>query len=140
MKKLLIIALILWGCDYAPTEHTHDTDHIHKVGVCVRVFPSQAYYFSDSDIFADDYEGSWFSSNAKLFCYSYGLGDCVNQIINEQYESLHWDIHEDETCEEVCESYGGIGDLGESNDIFDDVGNCFINEPSPTWIPAVDAP
>ena len=25
MKKLLIIALILWGCDYAPTEHTHST-------------------------------------------------------------------------------------------------------------------
>jgi hypothetical protein len=26
MKKLLIIALILWGCDYAPTEHTHEAD------------------------------------------------------------------------------------------------------------------
>ena len=24
MKKLIILALILWGCDYAPTEHSHD--------------------------------------------------------------------------------------------------------------------
>ena len=30
MKKLLIIALILWGCDYAPTEHSHEHEHIHS--------------------------------------------------------------------------------------------------------------
>ena len=29
MKKLILLALILWGCDYAPTEHTHDTTHEH---------------------------------------------------------------------------------------------------------------
>ena len=27
MKKLLIIALLFWGCDYAPTEHTHEHEH-----------------------------------------------------------------------------------------------------------------
>ena len=31
MKKLLIIALLFWGCDYAPTEHTHDD----TTGICV---------------------------------------------------------------------------------------------------------
>ena len=30
MKKLLIIALLFWGCDYAPTEHTHEHDNIHE--------------------------------------------------------------------------------------------------------------
>jgi len=30
MKKLHIIALILWGCDYAPTEHTPEHDNIHE--------------------------------------------------------------------------------------------------------------
>ena len=30
MKKLLIIALILWGCEDAPTEHTHDGICIYK--------------------------------------------------------------------------------------------------------------
>ena len=42
MKKLLMIGLLVWGCDYAPTEHTHehthehehDTEHTHE-GVCV---------------------------------------------------------------------------------------------------------
>ena len=27
MKKLLIIALLFWGCDYAPTKHTHEHEH-----------------------------------------------------------------------------------------------------------------
>ena len=27
MKKLLIIALLFVGCDYAPTEHTHEHEH-----------------------------------------------------------------------------------------------------------------
>ena len=27
MKKLLIIALLFWGCDFAPTEHTHEHEH-----------------------------------------------------------------------------------------------------------------
>ena len=35
MKKLLIIALMFWGCDYAPTEHTHDD----TMGICVMVSP-----------------------------------------------------------------------------------------------------
>jgi len=30
MKKLLIIALLVWGCDYAPTEHTHENE-IHPL-------------------------------------------------------------------------------------------------------------
>ena len=140
MKKLILLTLLIGGCDYAPTEHSHDTEHEHKTGVCVRVFPSQSYYYSGSDIFADDYEGSWFTSVPHYFCYRYGLSKCVDEMINEEYESLHWEIHEEETCEEVCESRGGIGEIGESNDIHDDVGNCFINEPSPTWIPIVDAP
>ena len=25
MKKLIIILFLIWGCDYAPTEHTHDS-------------------------------------------------------------------------------------------------------------------
>ena len=29
MKKLLIIALLVVGCDYAPTEHTHE--HTHEI-------------------------------------------------------------------------------------------------------------
>jgi len=27
MKKILIIALLFWGCDFAPTEHTHEHEH-----------------------------------------------------------------------------------------------------------------
>ena len=32
MKKLIILALLFMGCDYAPTEHTHE--HNHDDGVC----------------------------------------------------------------------------------------------------------
>ena len=31
MKKLLLIALLIVGCDYAPTNHTHDI-----TGICTR--------------------------------------------------------------------------------------------------------
>ena len=29
MKLLMILSLIMFGCDYAPTEHDHDHDHSH---------------------------------------------------------------------------------------------------------------
>ena len=32
MKKLLILALLFWGCDYAPTEHTHKDDSDLLIG------------------------------------------------------------------------------------------------------------
>ena len=37
MKKLLLILFLIWGCDYAPTEHTHDTEHIshHEHFICI---------------------------------------------------------------------------------------------------------
>jgi hypothetical protein len=36
MKKLLIIALLFWGCEDAPTEHTHD-DGNDKIEICAIV-------------------------------------------------------------------------------------------------------
>jgi len=43
MKKLLILALLFWGCDYAPTEHTHSDcageigKHIELWGNCLHI-------------------------------------------------------------------------------------------------------
>ena len=34
MKKLIPVVILVLGCDYAPTDHTHDVNDID--GVCVR--------------------------------------------------------------------------------------------------------
>jgi len=55
MKKILIIALLFWGCDYAPTEHTHehehDTTHEHEDG--------ENYPYSLTISFGDNCEGEF---------------------------------------------------------------------------------
>ena len=75
MKKLLIIALLFWGCDYAPTDHTHS-------GVCVGESTAQhiSYY---------------------NYCYNnINQAFCIEKT-NDIYV-YSWII--DYTCEEFCQS------------------------------------
>ena len=93
MKKLLLI-LMVWGCDYAPTKHTHDTEHEHddeSEGICVGVgnyFNADAWcynkdaYHEHHDVIVNEYECH------GIIGHTYG---------SEWYETL--------TCEEWCEQY-----------------------------------
>ena len=81
MKKLLIIALLFWGCDYAPTEHSHVGD-----GVCVKRYagPLGTNYSCYED--ATDW-------NEK---------DCLAKELNSQnneYNTYEWYTM---SCDEFC--------------------------------------
>jgi len=72
MKKLLIIALLILGCDYAPTEHTHEVDT--DVYGCTNQYAENYLYGSnqtckeniDSDVGCQDDGSCLFKINYKL--------------------------------------------------------------------------
>ena len=50
MKKILILALLFMGCDYAPTEHEHSHEHIGSCIVSQRTpYPDLIQYHSCVD-------------------------------------------------------------------------------------------
>ena len=70
MKKLLLIALLIVGCDYAPTEHTHD-------GICVKRVEegllSHVYYtcystWTEKDCMSYGSIYEWYTRSCDEFC------------------------------------------------------------------------
>ena len=82
MKKLLIIALILWGCDYAPTEHTHEHEHetedtiIDREIFVIKYFQS-AYY--------PEYSSISISSDCPTDSPSDCAGECGGSAVEQTY-------------------------------------------------------
>jgi len=85
MKKLLIIALLFWGCDYAPTEHTHDE------GVCVR------------------YSTSVHSEIDEFTCYNYP------ELTHKDCLTANYTWYSNITCEEFCEEKWNVVLTGSDN-------------------------
>ena len=67
MKKLLIILLLIVGCDYAPTEHTHEED-------CAGVVGGTAVEDIDGNCYATVQIGEqlWMAENLKTTHYNNG--------------------------------------------------------------------
>ena len=81
MKKLLILALLVAGCDYAPTEHTHD-DEIKEVSmllVSYQNYSNKLYYTDHSTFIAKSYtptDDDWITTvDGEGWCGNYGTMD-----------------------------------------------------------------
>ena len=74
MKKLLIIALLFWGCDYAPTEHTHEHEHDTTHEHDEEIYPligrwnliESEYYLPSVDLIAD-FPDYWILNDSVSF-------------------------------------------------------------------------
>ena len=90
MKKLLILALLIVGCDYAPTEHSHD-------GICAKRTTS----------FLHIYEGGGLATLGQdnYTCYSdWSEKKCLTEMVgteadDDDHKSYSWF---NMTCDEFC--------------------------------------
>tara|TARA_B100000029_G_C17377175_1_gene888297 strand:- start:540 stop:908 length:369 start_codon:yes stop_codon:yes gene_type:complete len=100
MKKILIITLLFWGCNYAPTEHTHDHEHSDLYnGCCVQYHPSNiAYTFINED----GNELSFSSSGAQYYYHNTNQVGCLSLESYEEYDEILWDYIDNQTCSELC--------------------------------------
>ena len=87
MKKLIFITLLIWGCDYAPTEHTHE-DAINPL---VGVWEHTAYEYYKPSIDVPDY---WLLNDTN----SYVVGE-IHPIYEDYYVniSVKWIINSNGT-------------------------------------------
>ena len=115
MKKLLIIALLFWGCDYAPTEHTHD--HSHDEYVHTHEHEHDTTHEHDTE-HTHDHNGVCIARHIgvnslgedRYSCYpNYTLKAYITEEAYEneyatEYEGHHhaYDWITDMTCEEFC--------------------------------------
>lgn len=77
MKKLLILLLIV-GCDYAPTEHTHDDEINQIIGIWNLV--SSDHYYPSVDV-----EGYWILDDT--LSYNIGEQNSLSEVDYTHYYS-----------------------------------------------------
>ena len=102
MKKLLIIALLVVGCDYAPTEHTHDNEHTHDTVKLVRYL----HYSGNPDVEAlPSYENCYYATQ-ESWSTGGNYGICKNSINDTLYNPNWYDyrIHAVQTIMHIIES------------------------------------
>ena len=114
MKLLYILFAFFMGCDYAPTEHSHDHDHEHAHDytyehthdgiVHEHEFIEHDHDYSDSEHTHDEYDnGVCVVSGNHLLCYpNVNIAECLelgetNMGLNSMWQNY--------TCEFLCENY-----------------------------------
>ena len=87
MKKLLLLSIVLIvGCDYAPTEHTHEHVDNSNEGICVRS-PNV-----DHNISADHHDFYCYENKTTFWCMK----------LHQDNSNQEW--FENMTCTQFCEN------------------------------------
>ena len=102
MKKLLIIALLFWGCDYAPTEHSHD-ETVEVDWILIKSNNAREYHpETDESIYGIGY--TLFITNSADFTVDENILDNNNGILSFSYneEPFNFDLS-NSLCRSVIE-------------------------------------